>query len=239
MNQKSVILEDDFYLAIVDQAPYAIIACCPKRKIRYVNEAARQFLQLPGDEFIGQPVEKYVVGMTSPADTLPDHPLVLSLPFKPSIRLLADCRARPLRYGVEPWTVYYLNDAAARRQREMSLELEALTDHLSGLLNRRGFQRVLERATDQCLTLSIIDIDHFKSLNDSHGHPIGDAAIERMGEILKSTFVNRAICVARLGGDEFGVLMKTAKSPETDRALLNEFTEAIRNATLGETGTFA
>jgi diguanylate cyclase (GGDEF)-like protein len=91
----------------------------------------------------------------------------------------------------------------------------ALTDPLTGLQNRRSFERVLEREVEKTrrhrtlFALLLIDIDSFKEVNDSHGHLAGDRVLMALGSILLAT--SRKIdCCARLGGDEFAVLL-----PET------------------------
>ncbi|MBU4530011.1 MAG: GGDEF domain-containing protein [Hoeflea sp.] len=84
-------------------------------------------------------------------------------------------------------------------------ELERLsrTDMLSGLANRRAFQD----AFDKCeldKTLVVFDIDRFKTINDTHGHSSGDAAIAEVATILSAVFGERCLC-ARIGGEEFAV----------------------------------
>lgn len=93
--------------------------------------------------------------------------------------------------------------------------VEALTDPLTGALNRRGFElqfsRLLaepETATKE-LSLIMLDIDHFKNINDTHGHMFGDKVIRGVAEVLKANVKGRD-AIARLGGEEFGVLL-----PET------------------------
>ena len=90
---------------------------------------------------------------------------------------------------------------------ESELYIQSRTDDLSQLLNRRGFQSTLERHLDYRLALSIIDIDFFKRINDTLGHPIGDQAIAWFAKQLSQSFPD-AICIGRLGGDEFGVVLE-------------------------------
>ena len=84
----------------------------------------------------------------------------------------------------------------------------ALTDPLSGLGNHRHFQQELERLLDaadengQPVTLCLLDVDEFKSINDQHGHPVGDRILALAGQCLRD-----AGSAFRLGGDEFAVLM--------------------------------
>ena len=91
-------------------------------------------------------------------------------------------------------------------------EEAAFTDHLTGLANRRRFERQLEREVNRTLrlehpfSLMMIDIDNFKRLNDTFGHDMGDEAIRRIGKVLSEG--TRGIdLAARIGGEEFAVLL--------------------------------
>ncbi|RZL11899.1 MAG: GGDEF domain-containing protein [Rubrivivax sp.] len=103
-----------------------------------------------------------------------------------------------------------------RRQR-VELHSLARTDMLTGLANRREFMaRLSEEAHrhtrgGQPLSVVMIDIDHFKQINDTHGHPAGDHVLAQLGGLLRHS-VRRGIDVAaRLGGEEFALLL-----PDTD-----------------------
>jgi diguanylate cyclase (GGDEF)-like protein len=104
----------------------------------------------------------------------------------------------------------------------------ASTDELTGLSNRRRFFDELERELSRHqrygspLSLVIVDIDHFKTINDSHGHQVGDAVLREVGHRLLNTF-RRSDLVARYGGEEFAVLL-----PETAGAEAFEVAERVR-----------
>jgi diguanylate cyclase (GGDEF)-like protein len=91
-------------------------------------------------------------------------------------------------------------------------EEAAFTDHLTGLANRRRFERQLEREVNRALRLEhpfsllMLDIDNFKSVNDTFGHNVGDEAIRQIGKVLREG--TRGIdLAARIGGEEFAVLL--------------------------------
>jgi len=91
-------------------------------------------------------------------------------------------------------------------------EEAAFTDHLTGLANRRRFERQLDREVGRTLRLGhpfsllMLDIDNFKKLNDTFGHNVGDEAIRLMGKVLREG--TRGIdLAARIGGEEFAVIL--------------------------------
>lgn len=91
-------------------------------------------------------------------------------------------------------------------------EAQGLSDPLTGLKNRRGFDVVLASQLATCraggppLSLILIDIDHFKSINDRYGHPAGDDVLKWFARILSSSVKGRDT-VARYGGEEFAVIL--------------------------------
>ena len=106
--------------------------------------------------------------------------------------------------------------------------IEALTDPLTGALNRRGFEMQFSRLLIESQTSSteisliMLDIDHFKKINDTHGHLFGDKVIRGIAEVLKAN-VKGKDAIARLGGEEFGVLL-----PETSLSGAQALADKIR-----------
>jgi diguanylate cyclase len=90
----------------------------------------------------------------------------------------------------------------------------ALCDPLTGLLNRRGFEQQQQRLCGKSaagFTVLIIDIDHFKAINDAHGHLLGDRVIAAIANVLRSCVGERGP-IARMGGEEFAVLLSHTSS---------------------------
>src|SRR5438552_18653221 len=114
---------------------------------------------------------------------------------------------------------------------------EARTDHLSGLANRREFERVMEREValaerhNRRLSLMMIDLDNLKRINDRLGHSAGDGALKLVAQQLQRVVRASDVC-ARVGGDEFAVAM-----PETDidraRDVALRLRRAVEQAALG------
>lgn len=107
---------------------------------------------------------------------------------------------------------------------------QSVTDPLTGLKNRRFlFQRLAEELSrrarsGEVLGLLVVDLDHFKAVNDEHGHPVGDEALIQVADTLERS-VRESDVVARLGGEEFAIL-----AVNTDRAGLVKLAERIRRA---------
>ena len=110
--------------------------------------------------------------------------------------------------------------------REQQWKMRALTDPLTALPNRRGFERGMQglRTPDTQAALMAIDLDHFKTVNDSHGHAAGDYVLQKVAMVLRSSLRNRDL-LSRLGGEELAVLL-----PETDAALAQVIGERLRRA---------
>jgi len=117
--------------------------------------------------------------------------------------------------------------AVERRRREHEqLRLQVLVDDLTGLTNRRGYQAYLSRLLQPGgelgdngaggYTVMMIDVDHFKDVNDTFGHDVGDIVLTRIAQVLAAN-VRPADLAARLGGDEFVVILANTHPgiPET------------------------
>ena len=141
------------------------------------------------------------------------------------IQSAARGEAEDVRRGAEVGAVGFITDptdldlllARARTLLDFktyldTCEEEAFTDHLTGLANRRRFERQLEREVARTrryihpFSLLLIDIDHFKKVKDTYGHDAGDEAIRCLANVLQAG--TRGIdTAARVGGEEFGVIL--------------------------------
>ena len=107
---------------------------------------------------------------------------------------------------------------------------EARTDHLTGLANRREFERSIEREValaerhNRQVTVMMIDVDNLKKINDRHGHSAGDGALKLVAQELQRVMRASDVC-GRFGGDEFAVAM-----PETDPHRASEVARRLRNS---------
>ena len=117
-------------------------------------------------------------------------------------------------------------------ERTLKLEQASLEDPLTKIANRTKFNSVLNEALKrtrrhQTMTgLLLIDVDHFKEINDSHGHPSGDQLLTQIAQRLKNA-VRETDTVARLGGDEFGIVQPEAKTPREFRIVLERIEDEL------------
>ena len=132
--------------------------------------------------------------------------------------------------GGELGFVTTVRDISERKRHEEDLTQQALSDGLTGLLNRRAFDERLRVEADRAvaegrpLSIALLDLDHFKAVNDRHGHPAGDRVLEQTAACLRS--VSRfGDHVARIGGEEFAWIL-----PGTDGAAAMQAAERVRRA---------
>ncbi len=119
-------------------------------------------------------------------------------------------------------------DITERKALQDQLERQANQDYLTGLFNRRHFleQGQVEFARmlryGEALSVFMLDVDHFKNINDTHGHKAGDTVLQKLSDLLRLTLRTVDI-IGRFGGEEFAVLL-----PETDLKVAAEVAERLR-----------
>lgn len=140
----------------------------------------------------------------------------------------------PVRHGdSDVGRLWVIHDITEQRRREQSLELLASTDTLTGLANRRAFMARLE-AELTCTAgrsggiLAMLDLDHFKRINDTYGHAAGDAVLVHLARILRGV-LRREDVAGRLGGEEFAVLLPYA-DPDGAVALAERLRTALADS---------
>lgn len=133
-----------------------------------------------------------------------------------------ELRLEPLRGrdGTVRGVVAVLRSIAERKALEEQLYEAGLTDPQTGLSNRRAFIAMLEHhlaeRADGCIAL--FDLDHFRALNDRHGHVVGDKVLVLFAQLLRS-LVRSGDTVARIGGEKFGVLFPGASTDQAEAAV--------------------
>jgi diguanylate cyclase (GGDEF)-like protein len=149
--------------------------------------------------------------------------------------LRADGTEFPVELSASSWSAdqqtfftAIVRDVSERKRLEASVLELARTDHLTGLLNRRAGQEQVDREiarshrSRHALGFVLLDIDHFKQINDSAGHAGGDRVLQQLGALLRARI--RATDIAlRWGGEEFLVVL-----PDTDEGGARVLAEALR-----------
>jgi diguanylate cyclase (GGDEF)-like protein len=129
--------------------------------------------------------------------------------------------------------VNLFKDITDRRRQTEAVENLAFRDPLTGLPNRAYFQRKFQEAVDaselmgELFGLIMIDVDHFKDINDTLGHDAGDALLKRLSEMLHAAF-RAGDTVARLGGDEFAVILRGLHSEADMMRPVNALQDLLR-----------
>jgi diguanylate cyclase (GGDEF)-like protein len=182
--------------------------------------------------------EKRALAALAPAEVAQDDAYAFATPLgrigassEPVGTMTVGRADRPFTVQEREVFLYLVGQAAASVENialhEMVSE-QAVTDDLTGLANNRAFRELIEREAarasrfDLDLSLLILDLDNFKAVNDTYGHPQGDAALRMIGRVLREE--SRGIDQpARYGGEEFVVAL-----PETDAQGALELAERVR-----------
>ncbi len=206
------------YRSIVNTSREGILALDEEGRATLVNPSLGRMLDREPDELIGRLVgELFHVtdGNGEFGDPFPDSGDV-ELDFRredgASISVHASCSSLKDDYGRKRGRVILLMDVTSRKRTEVELARAAFSDPLTGLPNRMLFEDRLDHAMKRRARMStpvavlMLDLDGFKAINDSFGHPVGDALISMVGQRLVD--LTRADdTVARMGGDEFAILL--------------------------------
>ncbi len=216
---------------LVNNTPVAIVELDLDGVVRLWNPAAERIFGWPAAEVVGglNPVVAEE-GYGANLQRLDDAPLVRELArrrrhdgspvdVEMSASVLRDEQGRPFGYlGVYA-------DVTERVALERELRTAAYTDALTGLANRAAFGERLERAAAAGgATVLLLDLDGFKSVNDTAGHAAGDRVLVEVGRRIEATCRDGDL-VARLGGDEFVVLLNGRTAEETPTS--DEAVEAL------------
>ena len=131
-----------------------------------------------------------------------------------------------LRFVTRTYNQILEENRAAREK----LSHEASHDALTGLFNRGAYDLMMESVDTQHMALILIDVDYFKTVNDTYGHAVGDRVLKKVADLLKTSF--RSVDVlCRIGGDEFAVIMTRANSSMSQLVLnkMNRVNEILQH----------
>jgi diguanylate cyclase (GGDEF)-like protein/PAS domain S-box-containing protein len=229
---------EERFRAVSEAAQDAIIMADQNGKVVYWNRAAERTLGYTVDEAIGRNVhewlapqqfrEKADAGMRDFAATGRGYALGKTLELaairKDGIEIPIEISLASMLLGAEWHAVAILRDITERKRIEVEITRMARHDILTGLANRGVFVEALEatialaRRTGREFAVLYMDLDHFKDVNDTLGHPVGDLLLQSVAERLKAA-VRETDTVARFGGDEFALIATNLVEP-ADAAIL-------------------
>lgn len=177
--------------------------------VRFANPAAARLLGAERPESLtGQPIARFWPDEHG-ATEAPTRTRLVTVSGEP---VDVEAAASPCRFHDRPATVVLARDVRAQLRHERELRALAQLDELTGLFNRRGFQLHAETMrrehaeAERPLALVLADLDGLKAINDTYGHPAGDAAIRAVADAMRTTLGDDAL-VARWGGDEFAAIV--------------------------------
>lgn len=125
----------------------------------------------------------------------------------------------------------YMKDIDAQKREELEREMEATRDPLTGVFNRRKFEKEVKKHMADLEesgtgALLMLDMDYFKNINDKYGHSEGDKVLKHLADVLMQTFRRRDL-VGRLGGDEFVVFLRNVTNKDILDRRLEEMNKAL------------
>jgi diguanylate cyclase (GGDEF)-like protein/PAS domain S-box-containing protein len=219
---------------LVESAPYGILLLQQERVVYSNSEAANLLCFAAADDLLGREYASLLAESTRQSDEAcpcshgaqGDY-LECAFKRQDGTTLDAEVFKRLVPYGGETAILVHIRDISERKQHNERLETIARRDALTGLPNRHHIQEAAQamvvdaQRAGQPAALVFIDLDHFKRINDTHGHASGDALIRLVATRL-SGVLRRADAIGRLGGDEFVVLLDN-----TNRAVCERIVQRI------------
>jgi diguanylate cyclase (GGDEF)-like protein/PAS domain S-box-containing protein len=235
----------DLLEAQIESAPDGILVVDDARHVVSLNQKLIELWGLPDEVVRSRSDERVVASMIDrledPVGFVARLEELHARPAQPShdeIRLkdgrIFDRHSSSLSLapGMAPARIFFFRDMTARRRAEDHIAKLAREDVLTGLMNRGAFLHALQKAIARVrrgartFALLYLDLDHFKEVNDTLGHPVGDVLLRRVAERLRGA-MRDVDFVARFGGDEFAVLQADVTEPAEVAALAERLVSAL------------
>lgn len=143
-----------------------------------------------------------------------------------------DVYSGPIMFDGRQALISFIHDATRRKATERKLHLLATTDPLTKCFNHRHFLSTfrrefrLARRRQGALGFAMLDLDHFKRVNDTFGHPVGDRLLRKIADTFRKRLAGQG-CLGRLGGEEFGIVLSEASADRTQQ-VLNHLRTSVR-----------
>ena len=227
---------------IADNVPALIAYVDTGLRYRFANDRYREWFGVKSQEMVGKTVveamgEAFLAPRRDALERcLAGHAAHLEIEEvrRGRTRVISSTYLPHVRDGVVRGIYVLSTDATSAREYERQLHALAHSDHLTGLPNRRSYEERLEQAGARAargatpLALALLDVDHFKQINDGLGHAAGDAVLREFAQRLAAT-VRSTDTVARLAGDEFVVVLEQVGSPLECERIAAKLHDAIRS----------
>jgi diguanylate cyclase (GGDEF)-like protein/PAS domain S-box-containing protein len=231
----------DILRAITDAIPATVVIVDTDVRYRFVNKAFEEYCGRGADDILGRKTRE-VLGDDEVARRLPymkrafaGEAVSFTLDYQgPNGKEWRALQCIPLKLnGVVDGMVGISQDVTAQYREEQRLTHLAQRDPLTGLLNRAGFEQGVAEwmggRRGNTVAMLYIDLDHFKPVNDRHGHRMGDRLLQMFAQRL-SRSVRRTDLVARLGGDEFVIALLGVPDLRTAHEVGEKVLAAARTA---------
>ena len=226
---------------IADNVPALIAYVDTDLRYRFANERYREWFGVKTADMIGRTVlDAMGEGFYAPRREalercLAGHASHLEIEERRRgrTRVISSTYLPHVRDGIVQGIYVLSTDATSAREYERQLHALAHSDHLTGLPNRRSYEERFAQAIARArrgatpLALAYLDLDHFKQINDSLGHAVGDAVLREFARRLGAT-VRATDTVARLAGDEFVIVLEQVGSPLECERIAAKLLDAIR-----------
>lgn len=226
---------------IADNVPALIAYVDTGMRYRFANERYREWFGVKTGDMIGKTVAEamgeafYAARREALERCLAGHASHLEIEEqrRGRTRVVSSTYLPHVRDGVVQGIYVLSTDATSAREYERQLHALAHSDHLTGLPNRRSYEERFAQAIARArrgatpLALAYLDVDHFKQINDTLGHAVGDAVLREFARRLAST-VRSTDTVARLAGDEFVVVLEQVGSPLECERIAAKLLDALR-----------
>ena len=236
---------EETFRALIENASDIIAVIDAQGVFAYESSSAKHILGYRTKDIVGRPLAELV----EPEQSENVKQFIASVLVRPDALATVELK---LRHNDGSWREFEVvgknllyepaingivgnfRDITERKRLMAALEKLSETDPLTGALNRRGFLKLAEREFErmrrsgQPLTVIMIDIDHFKRVNDTYGHAAGDLVLAKIAEQCR-THIRSIDVLARFGGEEFIVLMMDAELPDA-QGMVARLREAIAAA---------
>lgn len=238
---------EERFRTVSETAQEAIVMTDALGMVIYWNRAAEQTFGYTAKEAVGKDVHEWLTpqrfrdraraGIATFAATGQGNVIGKTLEFaairKDGTEIPIEISISGITLGADRHAVALVRDISERKRSEAEIVRMARYDALTGLANRNVFVDELRKAIAEAnrgrkgFSVLYLDLDHFKDINDTLGHPIGDELLKLVADRLRST-VRETDTVARFGGDEFAIIVTDIAEPAEAAMVADKLLNAVR-----------